>query len=325
MTRANQQPHLPDANMAQELKRLRERTLALESRLENMERLREQTDRGTQILLRQKYRELAQRGEVLSFLDVGFQNYSQWEEDGILLYIFSLIGEQTRKAIEICAGVGWESNSANLILNHAWYALLVDGNSDKVKSGQEFFARQPSSALTPPKYLNRWVDRDTVNDLISDAGFAGEVDLFVLDIDGVDYWIWEALEVISPRVVCVEVAAHLGDKSVTVPYAADFELQWIPMTTADGVKIDDGRATALHKFAPYCGASLPAFTKLARKKGYRLIGATHIGSNAFFMRDDVGTQFFPEVDPLSCINASYDAEIRARVNAALEQCDWVEI
>jgi hypothetical protein len=58
--------------------------------------------------LMQEYRLLAARGkEYLPPLsDVGFRNYSQFEEDGILLYLFSLISPINRKCVEICAGNG---------------------------------------------------------------------------------------------------------------------------------------------------------------------------------------------------------------------------
>lgn len=54
----------------------------------------------------------------LSFRSVGFGLYSQHDEDGILLYIFSRIGVHTYKAVEMCAGNGCECNVANLLINH---------------------------------------------------------------------------------------------------------------------------------------------------------------------------------------------------------------
>ena len=65
----------------------------------------------------------------------------------------------------------------------------------------------------------RWVTRDNINELIASHGFGGEVDLFSLDLDGVDYWIWEAMTACSPRVVILEYNSMFGaDRAVTVPY-----------------------------------------------------------------------------------------------------------
>ena len=76
-------------------------------------------DKGMQILLKLKYRELLSLGTDLpSFDDVQFRSFSQNGEDGILLYIFSLIGTTNNQSIEICAGNGIECNTANLVINH---------------------------------------------------------------------------------------------------------------------------------------------------------------------------------------------------------------
>jgi hypothetical protein len=45
------------------------------------------------------------------------------------------------------------------------------------------------SAIHPP-LVSAWITLDNVNALIADLGFAGDVDLRFLDMDGVDYWIW---------------------------------------------------------------------------------------------------------------------------------------
>lgn len=97
-------------------------------------------DRGTQILLVLKYREMRNQGlPPLSFDDVGFRTYSQNDEDGILLYLFALTGTTNRRSVDICAGDGIECNSANLIINHGWSGLLVDGNPANVCRGSEFY------------------------------------------------------------------------------------------------------------------------------------------------------------------------------------------
>ncbi len=52
--------------------------------------------------------------------DAGFRCYSQFEEDGILLYILAGIGMKTRRVVEIGCGTGVENMSTNLILNHGF-------------------------------------------------------------------------------------------------------------------------------------------------------------------------------------------------------------
>jgi len=94
----------------------------------------------------------------------------------------------------------------------------------------------------------------------------------------------------------------------------------------EGIGGDAARNTiGAMNFAFYGGASLPAFNKLAKRKGYRLVGATPLGSNAFFIRNDVGMEYFPEVTCESCTNPSYDVDFRERILAGLKQYEWVEV
>lgn len=61
----------------------------------------------------------------LTFKDVGFRVHSQHEEDGILLFIFSLIGTTNMRSVEICAGDGIECNTANLIKTNVYTILKL--------------------------------------------------------------------------------------------------------------------------------------------------------------------------------------------------------
>ena len=280
----------------------------LQQQLEQIEPSGQNVSKGTQILLGLKYRELAQRGVILAFEEVEFRNFSQTGEDGILHYIYSLIGAGSRRSVEICAGVGSECNSANLILNHSWYSLLIDGREENVQQGIEFFAGHPDSNIMGPSYLHRWVSVENVNSILQEQGFDGEIDLLSLDMDGVDYWIWDAISIANPRVVVAEVMPQLGDAAVTVPYAQDFKAEWIPLfsqTQEDLGKEKSTDKSFWSRWTMYAGASLAAFNKLAGQKGYRLIGANNIGFNAFFMRDDVGVDEFPQVSEASCHNPNY--------------------
>lgn len=240
------------------------------------------TTQSCQRLLGLQYAEMARSGRPLPPLyDTYMRAYSQNGEDGALLFLFSVIGSTSHRAVEICAGDGVQCNSANLIVNHGWDALLVDGNQELVERGRYFYSSCcPDTFSCPPMLVQAWVTAENVNDLVKDAGFASEIDLLSLDMDGVDYWIWRALSVITPRVVVVEYQDIWGpDEALTVPYRADF---------------------AGDKDFNYQGASLLAYVKLAAEKGYRLVGVEHLGFNAFFVRNDIATDVLPEVDHRSC-------------------------
>lgn len=235
---------------------------------------------GQKILL-DRYRALREREHRPSFREVGFSVYSQHDEDGILLYIFGLIGVSTCRSVEICGGDGIECNTANLLINHRWTGLIVDGDPDNVRRAREFYRARPQTRHWPPETVQAWLTRENVNDVVRDAGYSGEIDLLSLDVDGVDYWLWEALHVVTPRIVVLEYNHLLGPEvSRSVPYRPDFVAEF----TQHG--------------SDYAGASLQAFIRLGRKKGYRFVGANAVGTNAFFAMDDIPAHLLPEADPL---------------------------
>jgi hypothetical protein len=251
--------------------------------------------KGMQLLLTLKYRELLhQRIPLPRFDDVEFRCFSQNGEDGILLYLFSLLGTVNRMAVEICAGNGAECNAANLIVNHGWQGLLFDGCPLNIAYGKAFYAACRDTCICPPTLAQAWITADGINALIEDHGFSGEIDLLSLDLDGIDYWVWRAIECIQPRVVVLEFNPIWGpDWAVTVPLQDDFRLDF-------------------SREPYYCGASLAAFVKLARYKGYRLVGCQRMGFNAFFVRNGVGDDLFPEVPAAPFLKHARD------------DCDWGE-
>ncbi len=115
----------------------------------------------------------------------------------------------------------------------------------------------------------QFITRDNINTLISKHGIKGDIGLLSIDIDGNDYWVWEAITVIHPRIVICEYNSLFGDRSpIAIPYASSFV-----------------RAEAHHS-GGYFGASVAAFDHLASQKGYSLIGANSSGINLFFVRND---------------------------------------
>ncbi len=246
----------------------------------------EHNDRGIQVLLRLQYQQMLQsRMKLPSFDDVQFRAYSQTGEDGILLYVFSLLGTTNKRVVEICAGNGRECNAANLIINHGWHGLLFDGDEKNIAEANSFYSRCRETPVKKPICTQAWITADNINDLIRRAQFDGDIDLLSLDIDGNDYWIWNALDCINPRVIILEYENAWGwEHAVTQPYVEDFVWRANPLGL------------------PSAGASLPAFVKLGRQKGYRLVGCNRMCYNAVFVRNDIGVDVLPEVETSECFN-----------------------
>lgn len=265
--------------------------------------------KGMQLLLASRWKELAARGSPFPDLaDVEFRAFSQTGEDGILLYLFSILGTTNRRAVEICAGSGIECNTTNLIVNHGWEGLLFDGNAASIARGREFFRQCRDTRSWPPVLVQAWLTAENVNDLVAKHGYEGDIDLLSLDVDGIDYWLWKALTVIRPRVVILEFQDIIGpDRALTVPYDPQFVSQ-------------------RGKHGPdYAGASLMAFVKLGREKGYRLVGAQRYGFNAFFVRNDVGAELLPEVPTSACFTHPRTAMGMRERWPKVKDRPWVEV
>jgi hypothetical protein len=168
--------------------------------------------------------------------------------------------------------IGCGSNGGNagvLIAGLGFEGLLVDGDEELIEIARNFLAGHRA------RIEHAWIARDTVNDLIASHGFDRDLDYLGIDLDGVDFWIWEALAV-QPRAVIMEYNAFFGpDDAVTVPYTPDFSR-----------KARNESGQFLYPKG-YHGASLPALERLGRRKGYRLVGTAPASENAYFVRADV--------------------------------------
>jgi hypothetical protein len=273
-------------------------------------------NRQLQILLLLKYRELlcndlSFENLVDGLEQIGFNVFSSTYEDGILLSIFSVIGMTNRRCVDIGAGTVLGSNTANLVINHSFKALLIDANPKNIEQSRTYYANHPETRISPPTLITAMVMAENVNDILLENKFIDEIDLLCIDIDGVDYWIWNALEVINPRVVLVEYQDILGpNKSLTIPYKSNFCLHDYDVNK---------------EYNNYCGASLQAFVKLGKLKGYRLVGCNKGGWNAFFVRSDLGGLYLPEVTAESCFKHEWNQFGIEKRFPLVRDMDWQEV
>jgi hypothetical protein len=243
--------------------------------------------------------------------DVGFNVFSPTYEDGILLYLFSRIGFESRILVDIGAGKPHSSTVTNLIINHGFTGLLIDGDPKNCEILNLYYRRHPETKLSPPQVSNSFVTAGNIDDLISDSGLKGAIDLLCIDIDGVDYWVWEALKVVNPRVVVVEYQDILGpERAWTVPYDENFRLDAFPENTS---------------YNNYCGASLAAFVKLAKTRGYRFVGVNRGAWNAFFVKDELSPPSLREVQPKDCFESEWNQFGMKNRFLDVAQMKWEEV
>jgi hypothetical protein len=210
-----------------------------------------------------------------AFNDTGFRVFSQYEEDGKLLYIFALTGMKNKTFVEIGSDDGINSNCANLAFNFGFHGLFLDGNEKAINRGRNFYAKYPHPWMYQPKFRCAKVTAENINTLVSEAGLKGEIGLLSVDVDGNDYWIWKALTVVQPEVVIIETHVEFGMRNIVVPYDPNYSFPG--------------------KHPVYHGASAVAMAKLGKEKGYRLVGANDLGFNFIFVRNGLAEKELPEV------------------------------
>ena len=221
------------------------------------------------------YNDGAKKNSLPSIKDTGFKVFSQFEEDGKLLFIFSVIGMDNKTFVEIGAADGINSNCANLIFNFGWHGVFIDGSKEGVERGRKFYSKYPTPYSYPPKFIHSKVTAENINELILSQGYKGEIGLLSVDIDGNDYWVWNALTAVDPKVVIIETHNEFGYENIVVPYDPNY---FYP-----------------GKHPDYHGASPVAMVNLAKKKGYRLVGANDLGFNFIFVKNGIADELIPEV------------------------------
>jgi hypothetical protein len=211
--------------------------------------------------------------------DAEFRVYSQWGEDGILEWLLQRLPISSPAFVEFGVENYSEANTRFLLVNRNWKGLIMDGSAEHMQAvrSKDIYWRHDLTALCA------FIDRQNINALIAKSGFSGRIGVLSVDIDGNDYWVWQAIDVVDADIVICEYNAVFGDLyPITIPYRPDFH-----------------RTTA-HSSNLYWGASIAALRFLARQKGYELAGSNKAGTNAFFVREDL----FPRVTAaVACMDA----------------------
>jgi len=241
----------------------------------------------------------ASEGKLTPIAKNGFQNFSQFEEDGLILYLFALLNTENKTFLEFGADDGINSNAANLHFHHDFTGLFIDGNPKAIERGRHFYKKHGNSKVAAPTFLEAMITAENINDLITKGGLKDTIGFMSIDIDGNDYWVWKAIDCIQPEVVVIETHNEFGLHDIIVPYDPDY---FYP-----------------GKHPDYHGASPVAMTKLAKSKGYRLVGSNELGFNFIFVREELLTDQVPTVSVESLLQHPSNKEAQARFEAIK---DW---
>ena len=177
-----------------------------------------------------------------------FQVFSQFGEDGIIQFLVQRVPIENETFVEFGVADYRESNTRFLLVHDNWRGLIMDSED----SMHEFLRSTGLAWRHDIDAKTAFIDRANINDLIRTAGIEGDIGLLSIDLDGNDYWVLEAIDVVTPRIIVAEYNSVFGaEAAVTVPYDPSFvrgEKHWSWL---------------------YWGASLAALAKLAERRATR--------------------------------------------------------
>ncbi|MDC2976578.1 hypothetical protein OAY13_02025 [Candidatus Pelagibacter sp.] len=203
---------------------------------------------------------------IKSLDEISFKTFSQNNEDSILEYLILSLKLKDIKFVEIGTEDYSESNTRFLYEKYNCDGLIIDNTSDLITKVS--------------KQLDLWkgnlgieenlVNRENINILINKHFPEKNIDIFSLDIDGIDYWILKQLPDNISKIIVAEYNPYFGPKlEITVPYTENFN------------------RTKYHPSNLCWGMSLRALINLMKEKGFNFVGSNSLRNNAFFVRSEL--------------------------------------
>ena len=194
--------------------------------------------------------------------DLDYQIFSQNGEDGILDFLINRLGIKIPKFVEIGIGDYSECNSRFIYEKYSPKGLVVDCIKDlekKVSKNVNLWKGQL-------EVIEKKVNSKNIFDIINSKNFFDKLDIFSIDVDGIDYWIIKELPKNFSKIAVIEYNSVFGkEKSITVP------------------NIDDFNRTDYHYSNLCFGMSLKAAIEIMREKDFYFVGVNLMRNNAFFV------------------------------------------
>ncbi len=187
--------------------------------------------------------------------------FSQNGEDGVTFELLRHLGSVRPYFVEFGVGDGWSCNTRVLAEVLGWSGTYFEIDAAGHEALKQRYANSRSVHC-----VHAAVTSQNVNERFAAAGVPHDLGVLCIDIDGQDYWVWQALaDVYRPAVMIAEVNLAFGlDRAVV-----------------------EAPGAAQDRLTPTWGASLAAMTGYAATRGYRLVHVELAGVNAFFVRGDL--------------------------------------
>ena len=219
-----------------------------------------------------------QNGQIFSFFlntrinsikdldEISFKVFSQNNEDAILEYLVLSLKLKDIKFIEIGTEDYSESNTRYIYEKYNCDGLIIDNTPNLISK----VSKQLDVWKGNLEIEENFVNIENINILINKYFPNKNLDIFSLDIDGIDYWIIKELPNDISKIIVAEYNPYFGpDLEITVPYSENFN------------------RSKYHSSNLCWGMSLRALINLMTKKEFIYIGSNSLKNNAFFIKNDL--------------------------------------
>tara|TARA_B100001250_G_scaffold393871_1_gene397093 strand:- start:363 stop:1295 length:933 start_codon:yes stop_codon:yes gene_type:complete len=200
--------------------------------------------------------------KIRNINNLDFKVFSQNGEDGIIDYLLFQLKIKKPKYVEIGVGDYTESNTRYLFETMSPKGIIFDcieNFKERVKENVKMWKGDL-------KIIKQSVNSDNILNLLKKNNFINNIDLFSLDVDGIDYWIINSMPKNFSKIVILEYNPIFGPKlKVTVPNKKNFD-------------------RSKYHYSNLCfGASINALIYLMNKKNFVFVGSNLTNCNAFFV------------------------------------------
>ncbi len=215
---------------------------------------------GTSHLLniRPKYK------KIKNINDLDYKIFSQNGEDGIIDYLLNRLKIFKPKFVEIGVGDYSECNTKFIFERTSAKGLIIDC----LKNFKINVLKNIKLWRGDLNIVEKKIDSKNIISILKKNNFLKNIDLFSLDIDGIDYWVIEKLPRNFSKIAVLEYNSIYGPNlDITVPNVSNFD-------------------RSKYHYSHLCfGSSLKALVKIMKKKNFTFVGCDITRCNAFFVNN----------------------------------------
>ena len=197
--------------------------------------------------------------------------FSQNGEDGIIDYLTSQLDIKKPKFVEIGIGDYSESNTRFIYERTSAQGMIIDC----LKDLKQNVSKKTKLWKGNLEIIETNVNSENILEILNTKNFLDNLDIFSLDIDGIDYWIIEKLPENFSKIVVLEYNHVFGNElKITVPNKKNFNRKD-------------------YHFSHLCfGMSIRAAIEIMEKKNFYFVGSNLFRNNAFFVSKNYLKQKF---------------------------------